>query len=159
METTYYLEMNDPQAHIIRPLPSNLLLSEIRKDQPGFNKALYQMVGEPWQWTDKLSLSKQEWVDYVQRDELRTWVAYCDGAIAGYFELEKQGSDVEIKYFGLTREFIGQGLGSPLLSAAVQNAWQWPGTDRVWVHTCTLDHPNALNTYQRSGFKIYNLNP
>ena len=95
------------------------------------------------------------WAELVASPELRTWVAYSGGVIAGYFELRKQGSDVEILYFGLSPEFIGKGLGRPILEDAITKAWSWKGASRVWVHTCSLDHPAALKNYERRGFKLY----
>jgi GNAT superfamily N-acetyltransferase len=91
----------------------------------------------------------------VESDQHQTWVAYQQGAIAGYFELHRQGDEVEILYFGLAPQFIGKGLGGFLLSEAIAKAWQWQGANRVWVHTCTLDHPHALKNYQARGFRIY----
>ncbi|MEX1019795.1 MAG: GNAT family N-acetyltransferase [Litorilinea sp.] len=64
-------------------------------------------------------------------------------------------SSVEIAYFGLLPAFVGQGIGGLLLSTAIQRAWAWQA-QRVWVHTCTLDHPNALQNYQARGLRIYN---
>jgi len=62
---------------------------------------------------------------------------------------------VEILYFGLAEAFFGQGFGGPLLTHALQSAWAWPGTTKVWVHTCSLDHPSALANYQARGLRIY----
>lgn len=154
MTTVYYLEIKQAPSGF-SALPEALTVSEIKNDQPQFNRFLYELVGGPWQWTDKLSLTKEDWQSYVCRPELRTWVAYCEGAIAGYFELEKQGTDVEIKYFGLTKEFIGQGFGKSLLNYAIEQAWLMNQIERVWVHTCSLDHTNALNNYQKCGFELY----
>jgi len=86
---------------------------------------------------------------------LETWVGYASGTPAGYFELESQtGGDVEIAHFGLLPSFVGRGFGPELLSAAIDRAWQL-GPQRVWVHTCSLDHPRALETYRSRGFEIY----
>lgn len=79
---------------------------------------------------------------------------YVKGAPAGYFELEFQDGNVEIACFGLLPRFIGLGLGGHLLTEAISRAWQMEAT-RVWVHTCTLDHPNALANYQARGLRIY----
>ena len=88
-------------------------------------------------------------------DNLRTFVAYREGSIIGYYELQRQAGDsIEIAIFGLTPEFIGQGCGGPLLDSAIENAYAW-GARRVWVHTCTDDHPNALNNYRKSGLRIF----
>ena len=76
------------------------------------NRFLYQFVGKHWQWTDKLSYSDEQWQAYAASDDLRTWVAYCKGAIAGYFERQKHpGGNVEIAHFGLVEDFTGKGFG------------------------------------------------
>ena len=96
-----------------------------------------------------------EWIDYVESDSLRTYVAYYDGSPAGYFELRHDRlNDVEITYFGLAPKFIGRGLGGYLLTVALKQAWAL-SPHRVWVHTCSRDHASALPNYQARGFKIY----
>lgn len=123
--------------------------------QPRFNRFLYEYVGADWQWTERLAWSAQRWHDYAVNGNLRTFVAYQQGSIAGYYELQQQeGGSVEIRIFGLTPEFIGQGLGGPLLDSAIESAFAW-GARRVWVHTCTDDHPNAMKNYQKSGLQIF----
>jgi len=138
--------------------------------QPRFNRFLYEYVGGNWRWVDRLVWPAQQWHEYAANDNLRTFVAYREGSIAGYYELQHQDGgkgpqtrndalgdpSVEIRIFGLTPEFIGQGLGGPLLDSAVENAFAWEAR-RVWVHTCTNDHPNALNNYLRSGFQIFKI--
>ncbi|MCV2402401.1 GNAT family N-acetyltransferase [Marinomonas sp. C2222] len=154
--TTYYLEMNSPSELIEKTNSKGLNLLEVRVDQFEFNRFLYQYIGGPWEWTDKLSLPDDEWKQYVENPNLRTWVAYFDGAIAGYFELlATDDGDTEIAYFGLSSPFIGRGFGGYLLSEAIKCAWQMPSTRRVFVHTCTLDHESALRNYQARGLKIY----
>lgn len=118
------------------------------------NRWLYLSVGEPWGWTDKRKWSDERWQAYVNSDALRTFLGEHDGDIAGYFELHRQNRDVEIAYFGLMPEFIGRGLGGALLTTAIEQAWQWNAT-RVWVHTCSLDHPSALANYEARGFRVY----
>ncbi len=76
------------------------------------------------------------------------------GPPAGYAELEDQGVAVELSSFGLLPAFIGRGLGPRVLDAALRRAWAI-GRSRVWVHTCSLDGPAALRTYQRRGLEIY----
>ena len=110
---------------------------------------MYELVGEAWEWTDRLSWSDGQWETYVENDYLRTWVTYYRGSPAGYYELQQQGDgDVEIASFGLAPKFIGQGFRGHFLSQAIKSAWEWKGTSRVWAHTCTLDHPNALQNYR-----------
>ncbi|WP_339489085.1 GNAT family N-acetyltransferase [Pseudomonas sp. EL_65y_Pfl2_R95] len=156
VNTTYYLQMLSPEQLRAKPLPAGLNIVECEHKQFQLNRFLYQLVGGPWQWTDKLTWSDEQWRAQINSEHHRTWVAYFQGAIAGYYELQMSGAgEVEILYFGLAEDFFGQGLGGPLLSQAVQSAWSWPGVKRVWVHTCTLDHPSALNNYQARGFEIY----
>jgi GNAT superfamily N-acetyltransferase len=120
-----------------------------------FNRFLYTAVGRPWRWTDKLNWSDQDWKAYVEDPHLRTFAAYLSGSPAGYYELQKQeGGQVYLAYLGLMSFAIGRGLGAHLLSQAVADAWAW-GASRVWLHTCTLDHPHALNNYQARGFQVF----
>ena len=152
----FYLEMHSPEE--LRPgKPADQLeVREARIKQFPFNRFLYQHVGAPWAWTDRLSWSDEQWRDYAESDNLRTWVAWCEGSPAGYFDLERQaGDEVEIKYFGLAPAFIGRGFGGHLLTRAIEEAWRWGPTRRVWVHTCTLDHPSALANYQSRGMRLY----
>ena len=154
--TIYYLEMNSPEDLCPKPEPEGLTIVETRIKDYRFNRFLYQLVGEQWQWTDMLSLNDKQWQSYAESDDLRTWVAYSEGAVAGYYELNRQsGGNIEIAYFGLSPKFIGKGFGGYLLSHAINSAWQWGDTRRVWVHTCTLDHASALANYKARGFKCY----
>lgn len=153
--TIWSLEMTSRDELIHKPVTNpDFVIQECQVKQFQFNRFLYSYIGQPWQWTDKLAWSDAQWQDYAENDNLRLWVGYCKGSPAGYFELQKVAGDVEIAYFGLARPFIGQGLGGALLSAAIQEAWNW-GAERVWVHTCSLDHPSALKNYQARGLKVY----
>ena len=98
---------------------------------------------------------RRQWLAWLDRPELETWVGYLEGTPAGFFELERQpGSTVELAIFGLLPGFLGRGLGGALLTAAVERAWAM-GASRVWVHTCSLDGPAALANYQARGFRLY----
>jgi GNAT superfamily N-acetyltransferase len=153
--TTWYLESTSAAELIPAKDPGNLEIVEARIKQFAFNRFLYQWIGESWQWLDKLSWSDQQWRDYAESDSLRTWVAWCEGSPAGYFELQKQaGGDVEICYFGLAPGFIGKRMGGYLLSECIRQAWAWDAK-RVRVNTCSLDHPGALANYQARGLRIY----
>lgn len=154
--TTYYLEMTDPQE--LRPKRvdnPNLEIKQVEIPLPELNRFFYAAVGGQWYWLDRLAWSYQQWAAWVDRPELQTWVAYLSGTPVGYFELEMQAEgSVELAYFGLLPQFVGQGLGGHLLTAAIERAWAM-GARRVWVHTCTLDHPSALDNYQARGFRLY----
>lgn len=152
---TYFLEMTAPSQLRAKPVPQDLAISECEIKQFRFNQFLYRLIGGPWQWTERLQQSDETWQQEIESPNLRTWVAYHRGAIAGYYELRRSAEDVEILYFGLESGFFGRGFGGGLLSHAITSAWEWPGTRRVWVHTCTLDHPSALQNYQARGFVLY----
>ena len=152
----YYLEMKSQDELIAKPAPAGIIITEAQIKNYRFNRFLYQLVGEPWTWTDKLSQSNDQWQEYAEAHNVRTWVAYVQGSIAGYYELQLQAEgNVELVYFGLAPDFIGKGLGGYLLTHAIQTAWSLTGTRRVWVHTCTLDHPSALENYKARGFTLY----
>lgn len=153
---TYYLEMTDSAS--LRPKANpdpEFVIHEAQHKQYQVNRFLYQFVGAGWQWTDKLSWTDAQWQAYAQADNLRTWIGYQQGSPAGYYELQRQAANtVEIAYFGLAPRFIGRRLGGYLLTHALESAWGW-GAERVWVHTCTLDHPSALANYQARGMRLY----
>lgn len=153
---TWYLQMLSPEQ--LRPCPrpaGDVQLLQAELPLPALNRFLYAAVGGDWYWRDRLSWSYARWMAYLDRPEVQTWVLYRRGTPAGYIELEKQaGDDVEIAYFGLMREFIGQGLGGWLLSEGIAHAWAM-GARRVWVHTCSLDGPHALKNYQARGLQLY----
>jgi GNAT superfamily N-acetyltransferase len=154
--TTYFLEMNSSASFVPKESRPDLVITECEIKQWQYNRFLYALVGHAWHWTDKLSWTDAQWEEYVHNINLRTWVAYHRGTPAGYYELQSQEEgSVEIAYFGLEPDFIGKGYGGYLLSHAILSAWSMPETKRVWVHTCSLDHPSALQNYQARGLKIY----
>ena len=130
-------------------------VEEVRIKQWQVNRFLYSFIGGAWAWWEKLSWTDEQWRAYAQDERLRTWLATYDGSPAGYFELQQDSEGgVEIIYFGLAPTFIGRGLGGPLLTTALEAAWATQPR-RVWVHTCTLDHPAALANYLARGMKPY----
>jgi len=151
----FYLEMNSPgELHRKDSSPIDLRVEECLTPQWELNKFLYSFIGRKWLWFDKLNHNDEQWKEYVESENMRTWVAYDKGAIAGYFELIKHGADVEIIYFGLSGKYIEKGIGGYLLTKAVDAAWNWQA-ERVILNTCTLDHPKALDNYKSRGFKVY----
>jgi GNAT superfamily N-acetyltransferase len=151
-----FLEMTNPTD--LRPARAAGPSLEVRKAEvvcPELNRFLYAAVGGNWYWLERLGWTYRQWLDYLERPELETWVGLVGGNPAGFFELEAQSDgSVEIKYFGLLPQFIGRGLGGQLLTAAVEKAWvRRPA--RVWLHTCSLDHPKAAANYLARGFRPY----
>ncbi|MHC4747985.1 MAG: GNAT family N-acetyltransferase [Planctomycetota bacterium] len=153
---TYYLEMKSSgELRCSRNVNPELEVKQVLNPSPELSSFLYSAVGKDWYWTDRLKWSEGQWLEYVDRPELETWVGWVSGQQVGYFELEMQpGANVEIAYFGLLPEFIGQGIGGQLLTAATERAWKM-GAGRVWVHTNTRDHPHALSNYEARGFRIF----
>jgi GNAT superfamily N-acetyltransferase len=153
---THHLEMTDPSQLVPAGTPRRpftLVRAEI--PSPELSRFLYAAVGGDWFWLHRLEWSYERWLAYLSRPELETWVASVAGTPAGYFELEAQARGaVEMVYFGLLPQFIGEGLGGALLTDAVRRAWTI-GARRVWLHTCNLDHPTALAHYQARGFRVF----
>ena len=154
--TITYLEMNHPaEVRPRRSIDPRLVVYEVLFPQGLLNRFLYFLVGEQWDWVDKRPWTDQQWEDYATAETLRTFVAFFEEAIAGYYELSRdEAYHVEIVYFGLAPEFIGRRLGGVLLTDALEQAWAWKAR-RVWVHTCTLDHPAAVKNYEARGMTVY----
>lgn len=154
-ETIWHLQLCSPDELRAAADPGDLHIAEAQIKQYPLNRFLYQFIGGPWNWTDKLGWSDGQWQAYAESDQLRTWLAMCEGSPAGYFELGKQANgDIEICYFGLAEKFIGRRMGGFLLSEAIRQAWHWQAA-RVIVNTCSDDHPSALANYQARGMVIY----
>lgn len=148
--------MLSAESHQAKPLPPDLTVTEACISQYQVNRMLYQLVGEDWEWNDKASWTIEQWREYAEADTLRTWLAYNQGSIAGFFELKQIDPQTnELAYFGLAQKFIGKGFGGVLLSVAITEAWKWGRPERLIVNTCSLDHPNALANYKARGFSVY----
>lgn len=151
----WYLEMTEPPELKTGMSHRNYSLHQVKIPFPELNRFLYGQVGADWCWYLRLKWTYQQWMDYLNRDEVQTWVASVDGVPAGYFELDHRVPDaVEIAYFGLVPEFIGKGMGKYFLQDAIARSWQLGGK-RIWLHTCNLDHPRALQNYLALGFRIF----
>ena len=153
-EITWHLQMLSQEELRPKNLLQKTQLVRLEISFPALNRFFYQEVGKLWQWTDRLNWSEEEWRKWVECEKVQTWMLQLRGTPAGYFELDYQDEDVEIAYFGLLPQFLGKGLGGGFLTSAVEKAWEM-GATRVWVHTSSLDHPNALKNYQARGFKIF----
>jgi ribosomal protein S18 acetylase RimI-like enzyme len=151
-----YLELERPeQLHAWRSDDPGLRLDELCRCPASFYRYLYAEVGRPYHWVDRLRWSDAEIRAHLARPEIRVFALYAAGAPAGWFELRRcEDGSVEIAYFGLLPEAVGRGLGKHLLTCAAQEAFA-AGAARVWLHTCTLDHPAALPNYERRGFRPF----
>ena len=120
------------------------------------NKFFYKNIGKNYQWVDRLVWTDLSWINYVSNENLFTYVLKEKGEIAGYFEVlfNESSKETEIAYFGILEEYFGKKLGGYLLSEAIKNLFIL-GSKRIWVHTCSLDHKNALKNYLARGMKIF----
>jgi ribosomal protein S18 acetylase RimI-like enzyme len=120
------------------------------------NKFFYKNIGRNHKWIDRLSWTETQWIDYVSNKNVKTFIFKKKEDLVGFFELiihiEKQ--EIEIAYLGLLEEYQNKKLGSYLLSQAIKKSFNY-NVNRVWLHTCSLDHKNALNNYIARGMKIY----
>ena len=119
------------------------------------NKFFYKNVGKKHQWVDRLIWSETQWIDYVSSKKVKTFIFKHKEDLAGFFELiSHENQEIEIAYFGLLEEFQNKKLGSYLLSEAIKISFSG-NVNRVWLHTCSLDHRNALNNYISRGMRIF----
>ena len=141
-------DVNDPQEEYSLNLlePQNFQL----------NKFFYKNIGKKHKWIDRLVWTENQWIDYVSSEKVQTYVLKYKDDLAGFFELifHSEKNEIEIAYFGILEEFQNKKLGSYLLSQAIQKSFK-RDINRVWVHTCSLDHKNALNNYIARGMKIF----
>lgn len=153
---TTYLEMTRRAAFHPAFLPDTSHFSIIRmqrSDVP-FYLFLYQEVGEQWRWVDRLQMRFEDLEAILKKPTVTVDVLYVAGVPAGYIELDRQGRDTEIAYFGLRSAFFGRGLGKHLLSYGIAKAWE-DGAHRIWLHTCNLDGPQAIGNYLKRGFRVF----
>ena len=120
------------------------------------NKFFYKNIGENHMWVDRLIWTENQWIDYVSNKDVKTYIFKYKNDLAGYFELifHVEKNEVEIAYFGILKEYQNKKLGSYLLSEAIKKSFI-KNVNRVWVHTCSLDHKNALNNYIARGMKVF----
>ncbi len=120
------------------------------------NKFFYKNVGKKHHWVDRLIWTEKQWIEYTSDKKVKTYVLKNNDDLAGYFELitHRDKNEVEIAYLGLLEEYQNKKLGSYLLSSAIKNSFLIK-PHRVWVHTCSLDHKNALSNYISRGMKIF----
>ena len=120
------------------------------------NKFFYKNVGKKHRWVDRLIWSEQQWIDYVSNSKVKTYVLKRKDDLIGFFELifHIEKKEVEIAYFGILEEYQNKKLGSFLLSEAIKKSFN-KDINRVWLHTCSLDHENALKNYLARGMKIF----
>jgi RimJ/RimL family protein N-acetyltransferase len=135
---------------------TDLEVSLEKNPTPEFCKFFYKEVGKDFFWRDRLRWSDQQWLKYTNNVFFNLYILKQKDKLAGYYELlyDPKTTSVEIAYFGIFKEFYGKGIGGYLLCDAISTSFK-QAINRVWVHTCTLDHPNALKNYLARGMKIF----
>ena len=152
-----YLEINSLNELVESNKPATEYLIELI-DPPDFqlNKFFYKSIGKNHNWVDRLVWTEKQWVEFTKNKNVKTFVLKNKGDLAGYFELifHKDKNEIEIAYLGILEEYQNKKLGSYLLSTAIKKSFI-NNPNRVWVHTCSLDHRNALSNYLSRGMKIF----
>ena len=152
-----YLEINSlNDLNEIKVFPNEYFLELVEPENFQINKFFYKSIGKEHQWTDRLVWTDKQWMEYISDQKVKTYILKKADDMAGYFELifHKEKKETEIAYLGLLKEYRNKKLGSFLLTSAIKNSFS-ENTNRVWVHTCSLDHKNALNNYISRGMRIY----
>ena len=152
-----YLEINSLQDLKESDKPSDNYTVDLI-DPPNFqlNKFFYKSIGKKHKWVDRLNWKDDKWIKYVSTKYVQSYIFKFKDSLVGFFELiyHPEKNETEIAYFGLLEEYQNKKLGSYLLSEAIKRSFK-DKTNRVWVHTCSLDHKNALNNYISRGMKIF----
>ena len=152
-----YLEINSlADLKDSKNFPGGYLVKLLKPVDFKLNKFFYKNVGKKHHWTDRLVWTEKQWTEYVSSEKIKTYILKKNEDLAGYFELiiHDDKNEVEIAYLGLLEEYQNKKLGSYLLSSAIKNSFLI-NPNRVWVHTCSLDHKNALTNYTARGMKIF----
>ena len=151
LEINSLIDLNENNAY-----PEGYLIELVQPENFHLNKFFYKNIGKNHNWVDRLVWTEKQWIEYVSNTKVETYVLKAKGEFAGYFELilHFEANEVEIAYLGLLAEYQNKKLGSFILSAAIKNSFL-KKPKRVWVHTCSLDHKNALNNYISRGMKVF----
>tara|TARA_B100001175_G_scaffold25082_1_gene18591 strand:- start:4301 stop:4804 length:504 start_codon:yes stop_codon:yes gene_type:complete len=152
-----YLEINSlKDLKEVKQPSENYSLNLLEPINFQLNKFFYKNIGKKHKWIDRLAWTESQWIDYVSSEKIKTYIFKNGDDLAGFFELIfcSEKKEVEIAYFGLLEEYQNKKIGSYLLSEAIKKSFE-KNINRVWVHTCSLDHKNALNNYIARGMKIF----
>ena len=153
-----YLEIKSLNELKEKKKPNNKYsVEKVSPDDFQLNKFFYNQIGRNHRWNDRLVWDDKKWISYVSNQNVFTYVLKHNEDIAGFFEIiySKDKSEIEIAYFGLLIDYIDKKLGGYMLTEAIKISFSY-NVKRVWVHTCSLDHKNALKNYLSRGMKIYN---
>jgi GNAT superfamily N-acetyltransferase len=146
------LAMTAPPPTRPDPVPAPWRLERVEVPEPEAYRALYRRVGQDWLWFSRLRMTDAALLAILRDPDVAVYRLVAATGEAGLLELDfREAGSCELSFFGLVPELIGGGAGRWLMNRALDLAWARP-IGRFWVHTCTLDHPKALDFYIRSGF-------
>ena len=152
-----YLEISSlKELREVHELSVEYSISLIDPTNFQLNKFFYKNIGKNHKWIDRLTWTEQQWIDYVSNEKVKSYVFKKDDDLVGFFELvfHLDTKEIEVAYFGILEEYQNKKLGSFLLSQAIKKCFK-ENINRVWLHTCSLDHKNALKNYLDRGMKIF----
>lgn len=150
-----YLEMNARADVRPVPLPDGITFTRITPTLDWYRDVFNRVGSQDWLWYGRLKMSDAELGAILSNSNIQFYTLQKDGKDEALLELDfRQSGACELAYFGLTPALIGTGAGRYLMNEAIARAWSHDIT-RFHVHTCTLDSPQALAFYIRSGFTPY----
>jgi GNAT superfamily N-acetyltransferase len=150
-----YLEMRVPPPPKTAPAPVEFSIRQVTKPDLQWYRSLYREIGEPWLWFSRLRMSDEELRTIVHDPGVDVFALSHMGSDSGLLEFDRrQMPDIEVAFFGVVPSLVGKAAGPALLEHCLPLAWRHQ-PQRVWLHTCTLDHPNALSFYRKAGFVPY----
>ena len=152
-----YLEIKSLGELLQKEKPNNkYIVEKVSTNDFQLNKFFYNQIGQNYQWNDRLVWDDKQWIDYASNPDVFTFVLKDNEDIAGFFELiyYKDKSEMEIPYFGLLKNYMAKNLGGYMLTEAIKISFSYK-VKRVWVHTCSLDHKNALKNYLSRGMTVF----
>ena len=135
---------------------SNFKITQVNPPDFQLNKFFYKQIGKKYRWIDRLAWEDKKWIDFVENSKVKTFILKDSDNMVGFYETihDITKNSAEIAYFGILEEYFGKKCGGYLLSEAIANLFE-DGINRVWLHTCSLDHKNALKNYLARGMKIF----
>ena len=140
----------------VKKISEDYSIEVLKSEEYQLNKFLYKKIGNKYEWKDRLNWTESNWIEYISNKNLITYILKKKNDLVGYFELfhHTDSKECEIIYFGILEEYFGKKLGGYLLSYAIKKSFTL-GVSRIWLHTCSLDHKNALRNYLARGMKIF----
>jgi len=150
-----YLEMRKPPPDVPTLTMSEFVIRRVTHPGLDWYRRLYRRIGEPWLWFSRLRVSDDELRATLDDPALDIFALSYAGEDHGLLEFDRRCMpDIEIAFFGVTTEMLGKGAGRALLAHGLAAAWKHK-PQRIWLHTCTSDHPSALPFYLKCGFVAY----